>query len=154
MPPDRICDLLPEDHVFWDFSAPDKPVLIRLVANEVVKILPEVDADALVDLIEEREAVQSTGIGDGLALPHAMVRGVIQPALFLFRLRPEINYQALDGAPVDIVLLLLTPAIGLREHLRLLARVAQIVGWADLLDRLRAAAAGDEAHRILLGEDA
>ncbi len=148
-----IFDLLPEEHLFWDFSAPDKPVLLHLLANEVANRLPDVDADVLVDLIEEREAVQSTGIGDGLALPHAMVPGVAEPTLFLFRLRPAINYQSLDGAPVDMVLLLLSPAIGLRDHLRLLARVAQIVGRVNLLDRLRAAPAADVAHRILRGAE-
>ena len=122
--------------------------------EKVVQQLTDVDADVLVDLIEEREAVQSTGIGEGLALPHAMVPGVAEPTLFLFRLRPEVNYQSLDGEPVAIVFLLLSPSTGLREHLQLLGRVAQVVGRANLLDRLRAAVAGDEAHRILLSEDA
>jgi PTS system nitrogen regulatory IIA component len=149
----RVSDLLPSDHVIWDVSAPDKPVLIQMMAHEVAKCLPDVDADVVVDLVEEREAVQSTGIGDGLALPHAMVPGVRDPTLFLFRLTPEVNYQSLDGQPVDVVFLLLSPSTGLRDHLRLLARVARIVGQVDLLDRLRLAKAGDEAYRILLEED-
>lgn len=149
----RVSELLPLDQVFWEFNAPDKPVLIRLIASEVTKRLTDVDADVLVDLIEEREAVQSTGIGDGLALPHAMVPGVAEPTLFLFRLRPEINYQALDGAPVDMVFLLLSPLGDLRGHVRLLGRVARLVGRNGLLDRLRAAVDNDEVHRILLAED-
>jgi len=153
MPTVRLSDYLSSDHVFWDITASDKPALLRMLANEISRSEPGIDSDILLDLLQQRESVQSTGIGDGLALPHAMVPGATGTDLFVFRIRPELEYDALDGAPVDLVFLLISPSDGLREHVRLLARLARIVGQPDLLDRLRVAARAEDAYRVLVDED-
>jgi PTS system nitrogen regulatory IIA component len=149
----RLADYLAEDHLFWDLSAPDKDSLLRAMAARIVSHQPGVDADMLLDLLLQREAVQSTGIGDGLALPHAMVPGTETTALYVGRVTPAVEYEALDDAPVDLVFLLLSPSDGLKQHVRLLARVARIIGQSDLLDRLRVAARVEDAYGILLDED-
>jgi PTS system nitrogen regulatory IIA component len=153
MPTVRLSDYLSPENVFWDFSAADKPALLRTLADEIAHRETGVDADILLDLLEQRESVQSTGIGDGLALPHAMVPGAAKTRLFVFRVRPEIDYEALDGAPVDLVFLLLSPSDGLREHVRLLARIARILAKPDLLDRLRVAVRKEDAFQVLVDED-
>ena len=149
----RLADHVALDHVFWDLTATDKDALLRTMAERVVDRQPGVDADLLLDLIDQRESVQSTGIGDGLALPHAMVPGTETTALYFGRVTPAVDYEALDGAPVDLVFLLVSPSDGLKKHVRLLARVARIIGQPDLLARLRIAARAEDAYRILLDED-
>jgi len=150
----RLSDYLDEENVLWDLSAPDKSTLLHTLAAEIARREPGVDADILLDLLEQRESLQSTGIGGGLALPHAMVPGAKKTSLFVGRVRPAVAYDALDGAPVDLLFLLLSPSDVLKEHVRLLARVARIVGQSDLLDRMRVAARPEDAYRIVLDEDA
>jgi len=153
MPTVRLAGYVSPDNFFWDLSAPDKAALLRTMAARITVRQPGVDAEILVDLLEQRESIQSAGIGDGLALPHAMVPGTESTALFVGRVTPPVSYAALDDAPVDLVFLLLSPSDGLKQHIRLLARVARIVGRTDLLDRLRGAAGAEDACRILLDQD-
>jgi len=153
MPTVLLADYVAGDHVFWDLTAPDKDTLLRTMAERAVKRQPGVDADMLLDLLEQRETVQSTGIGDGLALPHAMVPGTAATALYVGRVSPAVEYEALDGAPVDLIFLLVSPSDGLKQHVRLLARVARVIGQPDLPDRLRTAARAEDAYGILLDAD-
>lgn len=153
MPIVRLSEYVREENVFWDVTAPDKHSVLRTLSGRIANQCPGVDADLLLDLLEQRESLQSTGIGGGLALPHAMVPGTRSSALFVARVAPPVDYEALDGDPVDFLFLLLSPADGLREHVRLLARMARIVGQSDLLDRLRAAKGPEEALGALLEED-
>jgi len=153
MPSVRLADFVTEQSVFWDLTAPDKASLLRALADRIAAERPGVEADILLDLLEQRESVQSTGIGQGLAMPHAMVPGAEKSSLFVARATPPVDYDALDGDPVDLILLLLSPAEGLREHIRLLARVARIADQPDFLDRLRMAARREDALAVLLDED-
>lgn len=153
MPTVRLADYVTEECVFWGLAAPDKPTLLRDLADRIAAERPGVDADLLLDLLQQREDLQSTGIGDGLAMPHAMVPGAESTELFVARLSQSVEYESLDGEPIDIVFLLLSPADSLREHVRLLARIARIVGQSDLLDRLRGAARREDALAVLLDED-
>jgi PTS system nitrogen regulatory IIA component len=153
MPTVRLADYVSKERIFWDLSAPDKAALLRELSDRIAVQAPGVDSELLCDLLEQRESIQSTGVGDGLALPHAMVPGTDVTALFVGRVDPPLDYDALDEAPVDLVFLLLSPSESLKEHVRLLARVARILGQHDLLEQLRTAAGADDVLRILLDED-
>lgn len=154
MPTVPLADHLKPEHFVWDLTAADKPALLGNLARIAASRLGGVEQDIVLDRLEQREAVQSTGVGQGLALPHAMVPGLGAPAILVGRVDPPVDYEALDGAPVDLVIVLLSPPDGLKSHLRLLARLARIVGQEQVLQKLRAASGPEVAHRILLDEDA
>ena len=154
MPTLRLGDYLQENLVLWDLPALDKPSFMKDLVARVVAVLPELDQQELLDRLLEREAQQSTGIGDGLALPHAIVSGLEGTALVVGRCREGLDFDALDSKPVDLLFLLLSPPDARNEHLRLLARVARIVSPEETLAELRSSSGPTELFQMLLEQDA
>ncbi len=154
MPVLRLADYLREDLVFWDLPALDKPAFMTNFVARVATRVPTVDEWALLDQLLAREAQQSTGIGGGLALPHAMVPGLDQTVLVVGRIDEGLDFAALDSQPVDLVFLLLGPPGAAAEHLRVLARLARIIDAEETLATLRSADGPEELFDLLIAEDA
>jgi PTS system nitrogen regulatory IIA component len=91
-----------------------------------------------------RERLAGTGIGEGVALPHARVQGLARPVASLARLDPPIDFEALDGRPADLVVMLLTPSDRGGDHLKALAKLSRVLRRSDVRDKLRAARTADE----------
>jgi PTS system nitrogen regulatory IIA component len=149
----RLADYLQEDLVLWDIPGSDKPAFMQALASGVAARLPALDERDLLARIMAREAEQSTGVGGGLALPHAMLPGLERTVLAVGRARQALDFGAIDAKPVDLVFLLLGPAGASTEHLRLLARVARIFSSEETLETLRTATTPTELFRLLLQED-
>jgi PTS system nitrogen regulatory IIA component len=150
----RLGDYLQENLVLWYLPLLDKPAFLEDLAARVVTVLSAVDQQELLERLLEREAQQSTGIGGGLALPHAIVGGLEKTALVVGRCREGLDFAALDSEPVDLLFLLLSPEGAKGEHLRLLARLARIVSPEETLAELRSASGPEELFRMLLEQDA
>jgi PTS system nitrogen regulatory IIA component len=149
----RLGNYLQENLVLWDLPALDKPSFLKDLVARVVAVLPQLDQQELLDRLLEREAQQSTGIGGGLALPHAIVHGLEKTTLVVCRCRDGLDFASLDAKPVDLLFLLLSPEDASEEHLRLLARLARIVSPEETLAELRRAAGPEELFRMLLEQD-
>jgi PTS system nitrogen regulatory IIA component len=154
MPVLRLADYLREDLVIFDLPQLDKGELMRSFAAEVAARLPNLDEALLLERLNEREEQQSTGIGHGLALPHAMLPGLEQTVVVVGHAGSGLDFAALDAKPVDLFFLLLSPPEGTRDHLRVLARLARILDDETTLARLRTAADAGELFAMLLAEDA
>lgn len=89
--------------------------------------------------IQKRESLGSTGVGDGVAIPHARIPGLKSAFGLLVRLQKPLDFDAIDGKPVDIVFLLLLPSGAKGEHLNVLAAVARRLRDAGVLGALRGA---------------
>jgi PTS system nitrogen regulatory IIA component len=150
----RLADYLQEELVLWDLACLDKPLFIKALAARVAARLPTVDEQELADQLLAREAEQSTGIGEGLALPHAVVPGLDRTLLVVCRLREALDFAALDSKPVDLLFALLSPQGGEARHLRLLARLVRIFSSKEMLEKLRSAKGPEELLRMLVEEDA
>ncbi|HTT38753.1 MAG TPA: PTS sugar transporter subunit IIA [Burkholderiales bacterium] len=103
----------------------------------------------LVDSLVAREACGSTGIGHGVAIPHARIKGLARPVGVYVRTRLPIPFDAPDGKPVSDLIVLLVPEQAAQQHLRLLGEVAEIFGDASFRQRLRSTADPLEVHRLL-----
>ena len=154
MPVLRLADYLRDDLVIFDLPQLAKGELMRSLAAEVAARLPNVDEALLLERLNEREEQQSTGIGHGLALPHAMLPGLERTIVVVGRASRGLDFAALDAQPVDLFFLLLSPPEGTRDHLRVLARLARILDDEATLARLRTAADAAELFALLLAEDA
>jgi nitrogen PTS system EIIA component len=149
-----LAEFLRPENFIWNLPAPDKSAVLRALAVAGAARVPGVDEAALLDLIKRREDILSTGVGGGVALPHAMVPGLAHKTLIVCRAIPPVDYDALDDVPVDLIFLLLSAPEELKEHVRVLARLARIIGRASVLEHLRGAAGPEDAYRILAEEDA
>jgi PTS system nitrogen regulatory IIA component len=145
VPPAKIDigDLLAPDCVIVDVRAPDKTRLLQDLARRAAAIL-DVPEEKIAEALLRREAVGSTGTGDGVALPHARLAEVKRPFGMLVRLRQAIDFAAVDGKPVNVVFLLLAPATSPGEQLNALACAARALRKPDVLERLQAAASAEE----------
>jgi len=108
-------------------------------------------ADAVANEVGKREELGSTGIGGGVAIPHARLREIKKPFGLLARLKNPIDFAAIDGGPVDIVFLMLLPAASQLDQLNTLAAAARKLRDGDLLSKLRKATTATELYRTIAG---
>jgi PTS system nitrogen regulatory IIA component len=147
----QIADFLSPDDALCDVRAADKDRLLRELTGRAASAL-RLDAAALADAIAQRERLGSTGMGDGIAIPHARIAGLSKPFGVLARLRRAIDFAAIDGQPVDIVFLLLLPSAAHGEQLTALASVARRLRDAQVTADLRDAADGAALYRTIVAE--
>ena len=144
----KISDLLPPAAVMLDVRAKDKSRLLReLSARAAAEV--GLDAYKVSEEIAKREELGSTGVGNGVALPHARLRGLKAPFGLLARLHQAVDFAAIDDQPVDIVFLLLLPQPGDGAQLNALASVARVLRDPEALRRLRRASDGEALYRAI-----
>jgi nitrogen PTS system EIIA component len=135
----KLGDSLQADHIFLDVSLPDKPAVLRFAAEAFARNGIVADADALLEGLQARESVMSTGIGNGLGIPHAFSPEVHAQDVLLIRLARPIPFAAIDNRPVDLVLALAAPASDTSLHLQMLARISRIFRDSDAVRAIRSA---------------
>lgn len=113
--------LIPADAVLLQSESGSKAAIIA----EVLEALPSIDPDQAMAVIMEREKLGSTGIGHGIAIPHGRLPDLEAPITALVRHAGGIDFDAIDGKPVHIVVVLLAPKDEDRSHLELLAGLAR-----------------------------
>lgn len=110
------------------------------------------DADAVLDALLEREAAGSTGVGHGVAVPHARLPGLDRMRGVFVRLEQPTGFESVDDQPVDLVFALFAPTDRDTEHLRALARVSRLLRQGDLRQQLRQARTAEAMHVLLTRE--
>jgi PTS system nitrogen regulatory IIA component len=144
----NIKDFLSAADVAIDVRAADKASLLKEMAGRAAAAV-NLPADMVVAEIEKRDGLGSTGIGRGVAIPHARLREVRKPLALLARLKSAIEFDAVDGQPVDIVFLLMLPAASQLDQLNCLAAVARTLRDADVLRKMRSATSSTELYRAV-----
>ncbi len=140
-------DLLKGGAVQTGLRPAGKKQALHLISHRAAEscLLP---ADEILNAILERESLASTGVGGGVAIPHARCAGLDEITGFFFRLDNPIDFEAIDDAPVDLIFLLLTPDEEGSAHLRALAQVSRVLRRPDVRDKIRNAP--DEAAIMAL----
>jgi len=113
---------------------------------------PDLSDEDVFEQLLARERLGSTGLGHGIALPHARITGLTQACGALVHLNASIDYDAIDGQPVDLIFGLLVPHNATQEHLQLLARLAALFSNEEFRNRLRTAADGEAVMGIIQHE--
>lgn len=144
---------------FLDFDAirpalpgGNKRSLLQQLANLAAQRLEIAPAAVLSSLIE-REQLGSTGLGQGVAIPHGKIEGLERIYGLFVRLAEPVDYKAIDGRPVDLVFLLLSPPEAGADHLKALAVISRITRHAATLERMRGARSRDALAAVLMSAD-
>jgi PTS system nitrogen regulatory IIA component len=106
-------------------------------------------ASRVFDALQAREAISPTGVGRGVAIPHAQIPGLDRLAAVFIRLQHPIAYEAVDEEPVDLLFALLAPTGDGSDHLRGLAKVSRLLRRPEIRDQLRQARNCDALHALL-----
>jgi PTS system nitrogen regulatory IIA component len=139
--------------VILDLRAATKPSLLHALSERASQPsgLP---AETIFAELSKRESLGSTGMGDGIAIPHATYARLHRTFGLAARVKPAVDFDAIDGKPVDLVFLLLTPASSEKTHLNALAAISRRLRNRDVTEKLRAIAGPDGFYRLLIGEGA
>jgi PTS system nitrogen regulatory IIA component len=144
----KISNFLSPARVMLDVKASDKARLLRQLSHQVASEAC-LNANDVATQIAKREELGSTGVGNGVALPHARFTGLKGPFGLLARLRRAIDFEAIDDQPVDIVFLLLLPESDNGAQLNALACAARALRDPEALKQIRSAADPDALFRAL-----
>ena len=146
-----IGDWLDRGAIAARVSAADKRQALSVV-SEIAARAFGLKAPKVFDALMERESVAATGVGHGVAVPHAQVPDLDRIRGVFVRLETPVDYGAVDEAPVDIIFALLAPPGRGSEHLRALARVARALRRPEIREQLRNARTPDAVHALLSQE--
>ncbi len=148
----QLSDFLDFDAIKPALPAGNKRVLLQQLTQLAAQRLG-LDGAPILASVVERERLGSTGFGQGVAIPHGKVEGLTRIYGLFVRLGEPIDYKAIDGGPVDLVFLLLSPPDAGAEHLKALATISRVVRHAPTLEKMRGARGGDALAAVLLGAD-
>lgn len=149
-----IRDLLHDECIIEELRATGKQDVLREFARLLKAAGRISDEEELVRVLMERETLGSTGVGDGVAIPHARARAIPEMLVAFGRSSRGVEYQALDGKPVNLFFLLVTPDALPGDHLKTLARISRILKNPALRAELLGAGSRQDMLRLIFDEDA
>ena len=149
----NIGEILDRTAISERVSAGDKRKALAVIAETAARNFG-LDAGEVLDALLEREAAGSTGVGHGVAVPHARLAGLARMRGVFVRLEHPVEFGSVDDKPVDLLFALFAPANAGAEHLRALARVSRLLRQNDLREQLRKARTADALHALLVQEAA
>jgi nitrogen PTS system EIIA component len=144
----RVADLIAPAQVLAALRVQDKPQLLAELARRA-SATTGIDAPMIITALQTREQLGSTGLGKGFALPHARIDGLTAFFGLFARLARPIDFQAIDGQPVDLVFLLLIPPDANAEHVAALAAIARPIRDPQFVRELRRAKDATALHERL-----
>jgi nitrogen PTS system EIIA component len=148
-----LADLIPSAGVSIDLGASSRKQALQAM-SELAASLTGQAARTVFDAVLQRERLGSTGVGQGVAIPHARLSGMNEVVGIFARLRTPVDFESIDGRPADLIFMLLAPENAGAEHLKALARVSRLLRREDVRQRLRAAPNADAVYAVLVGEPA
>ncbi|MFW5908778.1 MAG: PTS sugar transporter subunit IIA [Desulfosalsimonas sp.] len=148
----KILDYMNKDTVLTDLASADKKGVIDELAEPVAK-QTGVDHREIVRVLIERERLGSTGIGEGIAIPHGKISRLDSLALGFGLSRKGVNFEAIDGKPTYLFFLLLSPDNSTGLHLRILARISKLLKEESFRQQLMQAKTAEDVIETLRGVD-
>lgn len=142
-------NLLDEHSIFLPLVGESRHSTLRTL-SDALATRTEIDSRDILEAIIERERLGSTGVGDGVAIPHARLRGLTKSVGAFARLETPIEFDAIDERPCDLIFMLLAPESDGGDHLRALAQVSRAFRQAEFRSGLRALQGVEEAKSFLL----
>ena len=144
----ELADILSKESIIACAKVGSKRQLLQLLADKATK-LTGVEPHTIFDTLIEREQLGSTGMGNGLAIPHGKIEGLPHVCAVFARLEQPIDFDAVDDQAVDLVVMLIAPAGAGADHLKALSRVARLLRSESLVAQLRDTREPEKLHEIL-----
>ena len=148
----KILDVLQIETIIPELTSRDKKGILEELAAPIAA-LTNLHHPDLVRVLLEREQLGSTGIGDGIGIPHGKIAGLDRMVVGFGMSRQGVDFDSLDGRPAHIFFVLVTPEQSTGQHLKLLARLSKMLKSDLFRKKLMTAASRDEIHAIIRNED-
>ena len=132
----QLADILVEESVIYCADATTKRDVLHRLCERIAAQTGQ-PVEIIFEAIDNREALGSTGLGNGIAIPHGKLPGLSGVAAAFARLEHPVDFEAIDDQPVDLVMMLIAPIGAGADHLKALATVARLLRTESVIDRLR-----------------
>jgi PTS system nitrogen regulatory IIA component len=129
-----------------------KKKALEQIANLIHREVPDLGMQDVFEALIAREKLGSTGFGNGIAIPHCRLKGCNSPISALIHLEAAIDFDAIDGAPVDLLFVLLVPEAATDAHLELLRQIASMLDRKEVREKLRSAPSNEALYQVVLDE--
>lgn len=149
----NFADLIGPEAVIASLKVKTKKQLLQELATRAAR-LTGIEERYIFDTLLQRERLGSTGLGQGVAIPHCKLQGLKRIVGVFARLTDPVDFEAVDGEPVDVVFLLLAPEGAGADHLKALARISRLLREGHAVDKLRASKDASTLYAVLTEGDA
>ncbi len=149
----KITDYLTPELVVAKLEETGKEETLKLLSARVAGVFPELSEEKILNVLRDREALGSTGIGGGIAIPHGKMAELEKIIVLFARSRQGVDFAAVDGQPVHLLFLLLAPENSAGIHLKTLAQISRMLKNRDFCDQLREAEDGPSLFAMIKEED-
>lgn len=149
----RLAEFLHRDAVLAELSGRTKPEVLRELAEVLARAAPSIGADALFRVLTERERECSTGVGEGVAIPHGKLAGLPGLVAAFGVARQGVDFEALDQKPTFLFFALVAPENSAGAHLKALARISRLFKQPAFRASILSAKDGAEMHSLIVSED-
>jgi PTS system nitrogen regulatory IIA component len=149
----KIIEILDKDCIIPELQSQTKRDVIYELVNALAKKDSLIDPDTLMEILLEREKLGSTGIGEGVAIPHGKVPKINNIRLSFGRSLKGVDFEAIDGKPSHLFFLLVAPESSSGAHLKALARISRLLKDGSFRENLLSARTTDEIFNIIAQED-
>ncbi|MBC8366553.1 PTS sugar transporter subunit IIA [bacterium] len=145
----KLEQYLSEENIHLDLESADKSVFFQEALETLRKQGYVTETQRVQEDLEMREAIMSTGVGQGVAIPHALSEAVTKIHLSLWRLNKPLDFDSVDGQGVDLIFMILGPQQDSSDHVKILAGISRILHGEDFRSLVRAAGSSAEVMELL-----
>lgn len=149
----KIMDILNKDCIIPELCSKNKGEVLEELTGALLTCKANLDKEALVAVLLERERLGSTGIGDGIAIPHGKVQDLDELVLSFGRSTEGIEFDSMDGRPTHLFFLLIAPENSAGIHLRALAKISRLLKSGQFRQRLLEAETSEALFQVIQEED-
>ena len=149
----KITDFLTPDRVIADLTEKDKDKVLKEMAGKLADSESGLDSAQILQVLQDREKISTTAIGEGVAIPHGKLPNVQTVSALFARSLQGVDFASLDGEPTHLFFTLIAPQDAAADHLKALARISRLLKDPDLRRRLLTAATSQELYNIIATED-
>jgi len=136
-----------------DLSAKNKDEALAELVNTIIKGGIKLNYSSIIEVLKQRESLGSTGIGDGVAIPHGKIAELGDIIVAFGRSREGVSYNSLDGKPVHLFFLLLAPENSAGQHLKILAKISKMLKEADFRKKLIKAKSQSDLYQVIIDQE-
>jgi PTS system nitrogen regulatory IIA component len=149
----QITDMFKKEYIIEELKAHSKRAVLGELSEIFTRYHAGIQNEAMVEVLLDREKLGSTGIGDGIAIPHGKLKGLDSLVISFGRSREGIDFDAIDGKPVHIFFLLMAPESSTGQHLKALAKISRMLKDQEFRNSLMSAKNAEELYRKIAEKD-
>jgi len=149
----KLSEIIDKNCIIPELKARDKKGVLEELAAVISNNEPSIDRETLVKVLIEREHLGSTGIGDGVAIPHGKLNGVEHPVTSFGKSKDGLDFESMDGHPAYLFFLLVAPENASGVHLQVLAKIAKMLKSSAFRKKLMEASTATELYQMIIQAD-